>query len=171
MKFSGDTAIHMLKFLDVPDKISFAQTSKRHNKYFKKHMAPKFFVGQILYENTSLGNLFYQVLKVTKKTVTIQPLHWRGTEKETIPSRRDWIERSNGVVAEDNNGWELSGRKSRCKMKREYRAASYFTGYRTICHWGLSHNNHRIWGCRGMYDGEFEFHPDGSFTRQMIFGY
>ena len=77
MKFSYDTAQHMLDYLTLPGQISFGKTSKENRKTVQKYLSDPFVVGQILWQSPIWDSSmvqYYKIVKVTKKTVVVQHL-------------------------------------------------------------------------------------------------
>lgn len=160
MKFSRDTATHMLGFLDLPDKISFGGTSKKNNKYYKKHISPDFFVGQILVASKNCHDYFYRVLKVTKKNVLIESAMYRGDDYKLCSYS---IKRGDRLV----NGWQCYGEKLRCKMERHYKSQSYFGP--KVFYWSLNHTTRRIFGARKLFKGEYVYLKNAVIRKHMYF--
>jgi len=138
MKFSSDTANHMLGFLGLKDKLAFGKTSKRNAKHVKKHMKPKFYVDQIVWERAYMrGDLnFYKVVKVCKKTVVIEQVVWRDDDWKFFFQRRP----------------------IRCKMERHLLKPTFNDQTPTRYYWGLACNTRWVFRAKDWANKDRRFY-------------
>ena len=136
MKFSSDTADHMLGFLDLKDKLAFGKTNKRNAKHVKKHMKPKFYVDQIVWETAYMRTdiNFYKVMKVCKKTVVIEAVYWHD----------EWI-------------FPFQRRPIRCKMERHLLKPGLWKKP-TRYYWGLACNTRWVFRAKDWADRDRRFY-------------